>query len=282
MIVFRPALLISAETLAKPLLHSQAAEVYVASQIRTLRSLPLAIRPKLIFELAQDILKLAPGFSKLKLADTLTQLATEGDAGNEVLQAVADTLANALMETPVRADEGYQIPRPYVDLASLVRYEGVVAAVNHPLFVEAMQMLANNDAEIEKVDFTLKDLNDKDVTLSHLRGKIVLVNFWATWCAPCCAEMPDLNLLFTHFQSQGLIILSITEDEAQKVAPFIQKTGYRPTVLLDADDRVHKLFHVEGIPKTFLLGRDGRLLSTAIDRRTRRQFLQMLSKSDLH
>ena len=135
---------------------------------------------------------------------------------------------------------------------------------------------------MEKADFTLKDLHGKKYTLSELRGKIVMVNFWATWCGPCRLEMPELDTLYTHFQSQGLVVLSITDEDPFKVNSFIAPNGYHPPVLIDSKGEVHKQFHIEGIPRTFVINRDGKLVAEAIDQRTMRQFLVMLSKTDLH
>jgi thiol-disulfide isomerase/thioredoxin len=142
--------------------------------------------------------------------------------------------------------------------------------------------LADQDAEVEKADFTLKDLHGKKWTLSELRGKIVMVNFWATWCAPCRLEMGELDRLYTFFEPQGLVILSITDEDGFKVNSFLGGSTYHPPILLDPGGSVHKLFHIEGIPRTFLFNRDGKLLSVAIDQRTLRQFLAMLQKTDLH
>ena len=94
--------------------------------------------------------------------------------------------------------------------------------------------------------------------------------------------MPDLDLLYTHFQSQGLVVLSITDEDPFKVGSFLATANYHPPVLLDPDSKVHKLFHVGGIPETLLFDRNGKLIAVAIDQRTRRQFLQMLTKTDLH
>lgn len=274
-------LVVAAVLFAAPVLHSQASESAITNQLRNLRSVPTAQRPAATLKIAVDIRSLPAGLPKLRLADGLSHLATEGDAGLETLQAVADTLAKALAESPVPAKSD-QIPMPYLDLAKLVRYEHVTATLDDPLFAKAAQTLIANDTEIEKADFTLKDLHNKKVTLSELRGKIVLVNFWATWCGPCRLEMPDLDAIYTHFQSQGLVILSITDEEPFKVSSFISPTGYHPPVLLDTGGKVAKQFHIDGIPKSFVFDREGKLVAVAIDQRTQRQFLQMLATAGLH
>jgi thiol-disulfide isomerase/thioredoxin len=194
---------------------------------------------------------------------------------------VVDTLSAALTESPAPA-KGDKIPMPYQQVAILVRYEGVTTTLKDPLYDRAAKMLADNEADIQKADFTLTNLKNKKVTLSELRGKIVLVNFWATWCTPCRAEMGDLDLLQRYLGSQGLVVLSITDENGFKVTQFIGGNKYAPDVVLDPGGKVHQAFHITGIPRTFLFGRDGKLLAVAIDQRSRRQFLEMLSKTDLH
>jgi peroxiredoxin len=274
-------LLAAALLLATPLLHAQASEADLTNQIRTLRSVPTAQRPAAILKIAAGVRALPAGLPKLRLADGLANLATEGDNGSEALQAVADTLAKALAESPVPA-KGDQPPAPYLELAKLVRYEHVSATLDDPLFAKAAQLLLSQEAAVEKADFTLKDLHGKKVTLSELRGKIVLVNFWATWCPPCRQEMPDLDAIYTHFQSQGLVVLSITDEDAFKVGSFIARAGYHPPVLLDPGSTVHKQFFVDGLPKSFVFNREGKLAAVTIDQCTQRQFLQMLAEAGLH
>ena len=274
-------LLAAALLAAAPLLLAEVTESSIGKQLEKLRSLAPDKRPAATLQLALDIRALPAGMARLKLADALCHLSTEGDAGADTLQAVADTLAKSLADSPMPA-KGDKPPMPYLDLANLVRYDQVTATLVDPLFAKAQQQLADQDAEVEKADFTLKDLHGKKWTLSELRGKIVMVNFWATWCPPCRAEMPVLDAIYTHFQSQGLVVLSISDEDPFKVNSFIAPTGYHPPVLIDSDGKVHKLFHIEGIPRTFVINRDGKLLSEAIDQRTQRQFLKMLSGTDLH
>jgi peroxiredoxin len=267
--------------LIAPFVHAQVTESAVVNQLKKLRSYSADQRPAATVKVALDIRTLPAGPEKVSLATNLAGLSTEGDQGKRTLQTVADTLAGALAESPVTA-ERTEIPDAYIELASLVRYEGVTTTLADPLFVKAGKQLAANDAAVEKVDFTLRDLENKEVTLSKLRGKIVMVNFWATWCPPCRLEMPDLDFLYTTFQSQGLVVLSITDEDPAKVHSFIATSGYHPPVLLDPGGAVRKLFRFEGIPRTFLFGRDGKLIGVAEDQRTRGQFLEMLSKAGLH
>jgi thiol-disulfide isomerase/thioredoxin len=267
--------------LAAPLLHADASESAIANKLKNLRSLTPEKRMAATLNLALDVRALPAGPSKTQLAYNLAGLSTEGDAGHQTLQAVADTLAQALAESPVAA-KGDRVPAPYVELANLVRYEHLTATLADPLYAKAAQTLADEEADIQKADFTLKDLRGKKYTLSELRGKIVMVNFWATWCGPCKQEMPDLDRLYTHFEPQGLVVLAITDEEGFKVAQLIGPMNYHPPVLLDSESKVHKLFHIEGVPKTFVFNRDGKLLAVAIDRRVMHQFLEMLSKTDLH
>jgi thiol-disulfide isomerase/thioredoxin len=246
-----------------------------------LRSLSAQERPVATVKLAAEISALPAGPKKVELANSLANLVTEGDQGAATVQAVADVLSKALAESPVPAKKDSP-PAPYMEMARLVRYKDVSTTLNDPLLEKARQVLIANDADIQKADFTLRDLSGKKYTLSELRGKIVMVNFWATWCPPCRAEMPDLDWIFTHFQSQGLIVLSITSEDSFTVGPFITNHPYHPPVLIDMGGKVAKQFHVDGIPKTFIFNRDGKLLGQTIDECTQRQFLDMLGKTDLH
>ena len=258
----------------------QGTEASIGKQIGGLRDVPDAQRPAATTQIAMDIRTLPAGLPKLKLADSLTHLVTEGDPGRETLQAVADTLAQALTENPV-PQTGDRPPVPYMDLAKLVRYEGISSIMKDPLLDSADRILVADDADVEKADFTLNDLKGKPVTLLQLRGKIVLVNFWATWCPPCRKEMVDLDLIYTHYQKQGLVILSLTSEKKSTVKDFLASKDYHPPVLLDDGGQVAKAFHVDGLPRNFVFDRDGKLVAEAIDMRTQRQFFHMLAKAGL-
>ena len=87
--------------------------------------------------------------------------------------------------------------------------------------------------------------------------------------------------LLDDMVSQGLVVLSISDEDMAKVGPFIASSGYRPVVLLDPGDKVNKQFHIEGIPKTYLFDRSGKLVGETIDQSTEQQFLELLAKADL-
>jgi peroxiredoxin len=252
----------------------------IAQQIRGLRQLPDDKRAEVTKELALEIRQLPASANKLTLANGLANLSTEGDFGHDTLQEVATTLAAALREQSPPENRG-QPAEPYIELATLVRYEHVQASSDSPQFAAAMSKLAADDQRREAADFTLTDLEGKPWSLQGLHGKVVLVNFWATWCPPCRKEMPDLEMLYKQFKDQGLLILAISDEDISKVKPFIAEHNTTYPVLLDPESNVHKLFVVEGIPKSFLYDRDGKLVAEAIDMRTRKQFLEMLSRAGL-
>lgn len=274
------AVLAAMAVCAGPYLWGQASDTAILSGIKGLRSLSAEQRPIETVRLAHEVDALPAGEKKMELADDLCQLVTEGDQGHATIQTVADTLAKALAETPVPAKEG--VPEPYVALATLARYEHVTVTLKDPLYVEAGKMLAEDGAEVARANFTLTDLHGRKYTLSALRGKVVLVNFWATWCPPCRVEMPALDAIYTRYEPQGLVILSITDEKPSTVTSFLSHADYHPPVLIDQGDRVHKLFHVEGIPHTFVFNRKGKLVGQAIDERTEQQFLALLAQAGLH
>ena len=288
--VFAASLCISAAGLLlsrPPYLRAQEQKVVwsnqekpIADQIRSLRGLPDDVRARTTKNLAIEIRQLPVTPNKLRLAADLANLSTEGDFGRDTLQEVATTLAVALREQPIQAKQG-QPPRPYVELAELVRYEHVQASLDDPQFAAAISKIEADNERRQQADFTLTELSGKTWTLKEQRGKVVVVNFWATWCPPCRKEMPDLETLYKQFKDQGLVILAISDEDAGKVGPFIAEQKVTYPILLDPGRKVNELFQIEGIPKTFVYDRSGKLVAQSIDMRTRRQFLEMLAQAGL-
>lgn len=247
----------------------------ILASLRTLRNLPDSQRPAVTRELALRIRQLPSTPGKELLAIQLANLVTEGDPGHDTLEETATTLAAALREQPAKSED------PYLTLAQLVRYEHVDASVDDPRFRDAMATLEADDERRQHLDFTLTGLDAKSWTLRQLAGKVVLVNFWATWCPPCRKEMPDLDAIYQELHPKGLVILAISDEDRAKVAPFIAEHKVSFPVLLDPGRRVNDLFVVRGIPKTFVYDRSGRLVAESIDMRTRSQLLEMLGRAGL-
>jgi len=253
----------------------------IVEKIHTLRQLDDTVRARTTRDLALQIRQLPVVPNKLRLAVGLSSLATEGDFGRDTLQEVTTTLATALREQPPAAGKDAEPNHAFIELASLVRYEHMQATSDNPQFAQAMSRLEADDAKRQQADFTLTDLHGQAWHLKDLHGKVVLVNFWATWCPPCRKEMPDLQALYDKYKDQGFVVLSISDEEQAKVAPFIADRKITYPVLLDPGRKVNEEFIVEGIPKSFVYDREGKLVAQSIDMRTRNQFQQMLAQAGL-
>lgn len=112
-------------------------------------------------------------------------------------------------------------------------------------------------------DFHLNNLEGKPVSLSELRGKVVLINFWATWCPFCRAERPVLQQIYNDWQSKGLVVLTIDiigstpSETAANIATFMQNNNYSFPVLLDVNMQVTKSYNIKNTPTTFLIDKAG-------------------------
>lgn len=108
--------------------------------------------------------------------------------------------------------------------------------------------------------FRLQTLQGDWKQLSDYRGKRVLLNFWATWCAPCVEEMPDLERLYSSLDPDSAVVIAIAvDDDPQTLSSFQKRLGLSFPILLDTDGSVRDAFRVEGYPETFLLDREGKI-----------------------
>jgi len=115
------------------------------------------------------------------------------------------------------------------------------------------------------VDFTLSDLKGRKVSLSSFKGKVVFLNFWATWCPPCRGEMPSMERLYQKLKDKGLEILAVDlQEDARTVQKFGTEHKLSFPVLLAADGRVGATYGARSIPTSYLIGRDGSALGGII------------------
>ncbi len=115
-------------------------------------------------------------------------------------------------------------------------------------------------------DFTLTNMQGEQVSLSQYRGKVVILNFWATWCPPCREEMPSMERLYQKYKDQGLVILAVSADENGKkaVSQFLQKTPYSFPILLDSDNIAQNAYGVFRFPESFIIDRNGMVVKKII------------------
>lgn len=128
------------------------------------------------------------------------------------------------------------------------------APLPQPSTVAAGKLAAN---------FKLKDLKGDEISLASLRGKVVFLNVWATWCAPCREEMPSIESLYKDFKAnKDFVVLAVSQDtDGAMVRPFLEQNHLSFTVLLDPRNEVGERYDVNGIPETFIIGRDGRIVA---------------------
>ena len=248
----------------------------ISKRMRTMRGLPTdADRARLVVELVHDIRALPEAPERLRLIRSLSNLATEGDLGKEALGGVANTLAASLREAAPGAGGD-----DYVGLAKLVRYERLEVPSDAALDA-ALALLELREQIQQENGFTLTGMDGKTYSLAALKGRVVLLNFWATWCPPCRKEMPDLEKLYRRYQDKGLTVVAVSDEDRATVEQFLAKSPYSFPVALDPGKKVNTAFSVDGIPKSFVFDRQGRLAAQAIDMRTERQFLELLKLAGL-
>lgn len=120
-------------------------------------------------------------------------------------------------------------------------------------------------AKTPALDFKLKDLNGKEVSLSDFKGKKVFLNFWASWCPPCKAEMPDIERVYKETKDSDLVILAINVGESRKVAKsFIESKEFNFTVLLDLDENTASKYKLSGYPTSYFIDTEGNIASSKI------------------
>lgn len=132
-------------------------------------------------------------------------------------------------------------------------------------------------------DFTLYSLDDKLYRLSDFRGKVVFLNFWATWCKPCREEMPSMEVLNKTFEKDGLVVLAVSIDRVtttKDIPPFVKGMNLTFPVLIDSWGKTDKPYKRMGVPETFIIDQQGVIREIVIGPRdwTRIDSLEVLAK----
>ncbi len=130
-------------------------------------------------------------------------------------------------------------------------------------------------------DFALTNLAGKTVRLSDFKGKIVLLDFWATWCAPCREEIPDFIQLQKQYSGRGFTVLGIAldEDGAAVVKPLAQKLGVNYPLVIGDTQVAARYGGIQAVPTAFLIGRDGRILKAFVGARSKSEWEQTIRRA---
>ena len=150
----------------------------------------------------------------------------------------------------------------------LLNHAGPESAGRPPGLISSQGLTPEEAAVAVDAIFALKlpDLDGRPQPLAHWRGKVLVVNFWASWCKPCVDEMPALSRLNSHFAPLGVQFVGIGVDDAEKLAAFIRTTPVSYPVLVASPAGMTPGLQVRGLPYTVVIGRDGRSAMTRLGR----------------
>lgn len=129
-------------------------------------------------------------------------------------------------------------------------------------------------------DFSLSDQYNVTHTISNYKGKIVFLNFWATWCPPCKKEMPDIEELYKEYgeNKKDIIILGVNNEDSEKVKNFLEKNNYSfPTVSTKNNDILRE-YRISAFPTSYLIGKDGEVEAYAVGSLTKEQIKEAIEE----
>jgi len=128
------------------------------------------------------------------------------------------------------------------------------------------QTTANLSKGSPAPDFTLQNMQGNTVSLAELKGKVIILNFWATWCPPCREEMPSMEMLHRKFKDQGLEMLAVNVEKNGKalVEAFLERSPYSFPILLDEAAEVQNMYKVFRFPETYIIDRNGLIVEKVI------------------
>lgn len=128
------------------------------------------------------------------------------------------------------------------------------------LFVSSLNVYAGQTLSGQAPDFTLKSRSGKNIKLSELRGQVVMLNFWASWCGPCRQEMPLLEGLYKKYHALGFVLLGVNvEQDSNNAIAYLRDISVSFPVLYDNQNKVSKAYNISAMPSTIMVDRDGKL-----------------------
>ena len=166
----------------------------------------------------------------------------------------------------------YALTKKYILLFIIIFIGAILFFFEHfieaPISITDVQVEENFDQRKSAVgylapDFSLRNLKGNYESLDSFRGQVVVLNFWATWCAPCRVEMPSFEKLYRRYRSEGVAVLAVTLDKnaGPKIKSFVDEYELSFPILLDEEGEVERLYPSMTIPFTYVIDREGRVVA---------------------
>jgi peroxiredoxin len=211
----------------------------------------------------------------------------DGVFGPAVLAWIATLDEAAKSDEPmlVSAHEHNEFHEWYGQLADLFLQRDFALGHPHPSMVSRLELRSLDVAAYEHVDFSLPSIDGKTFHLADLKGKIVLIDFWATWCPPCRDALPAIEKIHRQWHDKGLVVLGIDDEPGSVIEPFLAKNGITYPTLVDPDRKIHNLFgqdgNGQGIPLTLVFDRSGKFVDRVPYPHNEENLLGVLKKAGL-
>ena len=148
-------------------------------------------------------------------------------------------------------------------------------------FLEPTRQTESSSGD-EAPDFTLKTSKGAIVQMKNLRGKVVLLSFWASWCGPCRQEMPVIEKLSHQYHDQGLLVFGVNDEDRETIRDYIKENGYSFPTLVDEEQEASTLYQVRAIPTTVVIDREGKISSYEIGLSSEAKLRAMLKRLGIH
>lgn len=176
------------------------------------------------------------------------------------------------MKSTALKKRDFTLTKKYAAIFTVLFVAAILIMVDHyyetPMTLEDVQLPPGVDTEKSEVGFkapafTVRNLKGQRVQLADYKGKVVILNLWATWCGPCRVEMPGMENLYRRYRSQGLEILAVSLDKGspEKVRIFADEYRLSFPVLMDSEREVENLYHTLTIPTTFVIDKKGMIVA---------------------
>ena len=187
--------------------------------------------------------------------DDLIWWADKAGLDRDTIRPAVELLVNAAPDSSYPIDD---------EAVRVMRQYGLHLGQDDPSIQARIALGELEDVLSDRYTFALPSLDGTSIHLDDLRGKVVLLNFWATWCGPCRAEKPILQKVYRDLQNKGFMLLAITDEDPAVVRRFVNQNSITLPVLVDRTRTVFDHYLVEGIPKTIILNRQGRAVARPI------------------